>query len=179
MADRTCCSLQMHGIVHRDHLDALALAIFHMRPYNMDGSLTADEIRGKIEDGQNEFEFEDVNYAEMSAILMQTLKTLRISHSWRWAEGDSYGAGVYFVNEMKDDCAEFPLAGNQICLTAPDLKKSDRIAKAIEYDNFETGMHLVVYDSNHDLLALHEAGDLPEGCMDLLPKIDLSALPEH
>ncbi len=173
MGDRCSCTLSIAGILKREHAGELAGALHYADVDGFDDNI--EKLTKAILEGQTDYGFSEVNYAEMDPGVYNMLKALRLSFIWHNDEGEAFGAQNEYYDARTGEEAEFPLTGGEICLKISEIDDADRVQAARNWERFEREMTLLVIESNHDLLAQEKKGAVPEGYIDILPLADPAA----
>lgn len=112
----------------------------------------------------------------MDGGLATTLEALCLSWVWHNDAGDEYGPADGFFDARSQESAVYGLINGFIALTLDDLRQDGALEEARKWESFGNEIKLVIYDSNHDLIAKRAKGEIPEGYEGLLSEVDPEAV---
>lgn len=160
MGDRTTCTLILEGLLMEPDLEKIASRLAYI---NGDFEDYAEWLRN----GDGEFEFEDVNYAQMDGELIETLRSAGLSYRWSWQQGDEYPSGMEAWNALTQEFAEYTLSKDEIVLTLAQIEAGPDLEAIRKWEAFCCAPNLVFAASHHEAFAAEAAGHLPPGYLAL------------
>lgn len=156
MGDRTLCSLKIRGILHTPaDVDRLRAALQQADCNKDHAFLKGKDLAAGVLD-LDPFDFEEVNYGDMSDDLFETLRALGLDYIWYWGAGSEYGPGVLVETWSPPFRSSESTVEGDLFLLLSDLNKPERIAQLQAFEaQWETVNRapLVYVPSAHALLA--------------------------
>ena len=140
MGDRTTCNLYLYGDLEKvspPHLVALVSAIDAIGPETYLEEPTSEKLAGS---GAN-FQFHEVNYANMDVDLDAAILAADLSYVWAWEAGGGYGSGMKLYNAATKEAAEFATCDGEICLCMSELTP-EKIAEARHWHDWKSALGL-------------------------------------
>ncbi len=166
MGDRADCTLTLKGLLQASHIDMIAenLDDQYAQTHEEDAF---DDTQSALRAGENEFEFSQMNYAQMPQSLQDALKAAKLSYTWIWQQGDEYGEGVIIYDAFTDTEVHYRVHGGDIVLSLDQIKDPQKVADAFAWEKIYAINEFEIFTSNHDLLKHQAEGRIDERFFEL------------
>jgi len=160
LGDRTTCTLSIGGILVKTDIDTLAQAL-------TDAYCEDSDPKETLLSGNNEFIFEEVNYAAEDDDLTATLKAMGLSYTWANNAGAEYCEGITCYNAATDETYDFTTSNGDIVVTTTVARDPAKMANVLRWERFHNRLKLTILSTGHEVMA-HTANKQVENFLDAI-----------